>query len=63
MKIWYDRKARQRVFRVGDKVLVLLPIAGNNLLAGLIECCINDLNHEVSTSDHRKQRQLCHVNT
>ena len=48
---------------MGDKVLVLLPIAGNNLLAGLIECCINNLNHEVSISDHRKQRQLCHVNT
>ena len=26
MKTWYDKKARDRCFRVGEKVLVLLPI-------------------------------------
>ena len=67
MKVWYDRKARERVFRVGDKVLVLLPIAGNPLQARyhgpyIIERCINDVNYVVSTPDRRKQRQLCHVN-
>ena len=33
MKVWYDQKARERTFDVGDKVLVLLPIAGNPLQA------------------------------
>ena len=31
MKVWYDRKAGERVFHVGAEVLVLLPIAGNPL--------------------------------
>ena len=30
---WYDRNARQREFKVGDNVLVLLPMATNKLLA------------------------------
>ena len=67
MKVWYDRKARERVFNVGDKVLVLFPIAGNPLQARYhgpytIERCVNDVNYVVSTPDRRKQRQLCHVN-
>ena len=33
MKVWYDQKARERTFDVGDKVLVLLQIAGNPLQA------------------------------
>ena len=46
------------MFRVGDKVLVLLPIADNPLQARYhgpytIERCINDVNY-----DRRKQRQL-----
>ena len=55
------------MFCVGDKVLALLPIAGNPWQARYhgpytIERCINDVNYVVSTPDHRKQRQLCHVN-
>ena len=28
MKTWYDKKARQRKFKPGDKLLALLPIRG-----------------------------------
>ena len=33
MKTWYDWKGRNRVFRCGDKVLVLLPVHGSPLQA------------------------------
>lgn len=33
MKRWYDQKARNRSFEVGDLVLVLLPSSSNKLLA------------------------------
>jgi len=63
MKVWYDRRARERVFNVGDKVLVLLPIVGNPFHGPYtIERCVNVVNYVVSTPDRRKQRQLCHVN-
>ena len=32
-KAWYDLNARQRGFKEGDSVLVLLPISNNPLLA------------------------------
>jgi len=33
MKTWYDKKARDKSFRVGEKVLVLLPIPQHPLQA------------------------------
>ena len=67
MKVWYDQKARERTFDVGDKVLVLLPIAGNPLQAKYhgpytVERRVNNVDYVVSTPDRRKQRQLCHIN-
>jgi hypothetical protein len=67
MKTWYDKKARERVFDPGDKVLVLLPIQGEPLRAKFsgpytIESKVNDLNYVVLTPDRRKAKQLCHVN-
>lgn len=32
-KRWYDLNARERSFEVGEKILVLLPISTNKLLA------------------------------
>lgn len=32
-KTWYDRKAREREFKPGNQVLVLLPTSTNKLLA------------------------------
>ena len=50
MKMWYDKQVEKRHFSPGDKVLVLLPIAGEPLRAkfcGLynIEKKVNDLNY------------------
>ena len=32
-KQWYDRNVRERTFKEGDQVLVLLPASSNRLLA------------------------------
>ena len=67
MKIWYNRKTRERSFKAGDKVLALLPIPGHSLQARyhgpyVVECKVNDVDYVVVTPDRRKQRQLCHIN-
>ena len=67
MKTWYDRKARARQFKVGDKVLVLFPLQSNTLAARFhgpyeVYSKVNDLNYVVTTPDRRKSRQLCHIN-
>ena len=67
MKTWYDKKARTRVFKPGEKVLVLFPLQSNPLQARFhgpyeIHSKINDLNYVVKTPDRRKDKQLCHIN-
>ena len=67
MKVWYDRKARARVFKPGEKVLVLFPIQSNPLQARfhgpyLVQKQVGDLNYVVQTPDRRRSTQLCHVN-
>lgn len=67
MKKWYDRKAKKRVFKEGDKVLVLFPLSGSSLQAKfngpfVVMKKVNELNYIISTPDRRKKRQLCHVN-
>ena len=67
MKVWYDQKARERTFDVGDKVLFLLSIVGNPLQAKChgpytVEHRINNVDYVVSAPDRCKQRQLCHMN-
>ena len=52
---------------MGQKILVLLPIAGQPLQARYhgpyaIERKLNDVDYIVSTPDRRKERQLCHIN-
>ena len=32
-KVWYDRKAREVSYKVGDQVLLLLPLVGKPLQA------------------------------
>ena len=66
MKTWYDRKARDRCFNVGDQVLVLLPVLGQPLQARysgpyVIDRKVGDLDY-ILTPDRRKPKQLCHVN-
>jgi len=67
MKAHYDRKAQCRSFKVGDEVLVLLPLQGKPLSAkfsGPYEVTrrIGELDYLVRTPDRRKKHQLCHVN-
>ena len=33
MKVWYDKRSRERSFKPGDKVLALLPLPGHPLQA------------------------------
>ena len=67
MKTWYDKDARNRVFKPGDKVLVFLPIPGHPLQAKYfgsyeIESKISDVNYVVKTPGRRKEKRVCHVN-
>jgi len=67
MKTWYDRRARKRTFKVGDKVLILLPVQGQPLQARYggsftIDKKINDADYLVNTPGRRKEKRLCHVN-
>ena len=67
MKTWYDKDARNRVFKPGDRVLVFLPIPGHPLQARYfgpyeIESKISDVNYVVKTPGRRKEKRVCHVN-
>lgn len=66
-KVWYDRRARLRTFKPGDKVLVFLPSPGNPLQTKfhgpyVIEQQIGPVDYVVSTPDRRKKKRVCHVN-
>ena len=67
MKMLYDRKSQNRIFKPGDKVLVLLPVQGNTLQARYhgpykVLKRVGDLDYIIETPDRRKSTQLCHVN-
>jgi len=67
MKTWYDHKARDRVFKCGDKVLVLLPVHESPLQAHYcgpfrVEEKVNSVDYFISTPGHSKAKRLCHVN-
>ena len=67
MKKHYDVKTSERKFKIGDKVLALLPINNSPLQARyfgpyVIEKKLSDLNYVVTTPDRRKKSQLCHIN-
>ena len=59
MKVWYDRKVKERTFQPGDRVLMLLPICEYPLQARYhrpytVEHKINDADYIVCTPDRRK---------
>ena len=66
MKMLYDRKSQNRIFKPGDKVLVLLPVQGNTSQARYLGpykvLKRGDLDYVIETADRRKSTQLCHVN-
>lgn len=66
-KTWYDQKARERSFEVGQKVLVLLPAATNKLQAqwqGPFKVVrkVTPVNYEVETGSIRKKFKTFHIN-
>ena len=67
MKVWYDRRARERSFETGDEVLALIPIPGDPLQARfsgpyVVQKKLNDVDYIINTPQRRKQQRLCHVN-
>ena len=67
MKMLYDRKSQNRIFKPGDKVLVLLPVQRNMLQARYhgpykVLKRVGDLDYVIETTGRRKSTQLCHVN-
>jgi len=66
-KFWYDRRARFRTFKPGDKVLVLLPVSGKPLHAKYhcpyaVEQQLGPVDYVISTPDRRRTKRVCHVN-
>ena len=67
MKIWYDRRAKSRSFKEGEKVLALLPMPNSPLQVRfcgpyLVTKKLNNVNYVISMPDRRKSQRLCHVN-
>ena len=66
-KSYYDRKAHARSFKVGDKVLVMLPSDSSKLLAkwqGPFEVThrLGSTTYEVSGPGPKRSRRVLHVN-
>ena len=67
MKAWFDRKAVQRDFAVGQKVLVLLPLQNSAFQAKFsgpyeVDKKISETDYVILTPDRRKKTRVCHVN-
>ena len=67
MKRHYDRKAVERTFQPGDRVLVLLPSPSPALTAKfsgpyVVKKKVSDTDYIIHTPDRRRQTRLCHVN-
>uniref|UniRef100_A0A3B3HIN5 Gypsy retrotransposon integrase-like protein 1 n=3 Tax=Oryzias latipes TaxID=8090 RepID=A0A3B3HIN5_ORYLA len=66
-KYWYDKRARQREFKPGEMVLILLPTSSNKLLAkwqGPYEVLrrTGPVTYEVAHPDKGKASQVYHIN-
>ncbi|KAL2081327.1 hypothetical protein ACEWY4_023180 [Coilia grayii] len=67
MKAQYDKRAVERSFQPGDRVLVLLPMRGSGLSTKFcgpytIERRVGDRNYVINTPDRRTKSRLCHIN-
>lgn len=67
MKSWFDKKARERNFVAGDKVVVLMPVSGGSLHAQycgpyVIQKKLSDRDYVLHTPDRRQKSRVCHVN-
>jgi hypothetical protein len=67
-KQWYDKDTMIRLFKPGEKVILLLlihchPVQATHCWPYVIESRLNDLNYIVNTPTKRKKRQICQVTT
>ena len=67
METWYNKKARDRVFTIGDSVLVMLPSSTNKLLAksmGLytVEEVLSNTTYKIAIPHARKNHWTFHIN-
>jgi hypothetical protein len=60
MKLCYDKDARNRVFKPGDKVLVFLSIPCHPLQVRYFDSKLSDVNYVGSTPGRRKEKRVCH---
>src|SRR6218665_454404 len=66
-KVWYDRKAREVSYDVGDQVLLLLPLVGKPLQAKysgsyIVEKRLGEVAYVICTPDRRTSRRTAHAN-
>lgn len=62
----YDRRAKDRLFAPGDRVLALLPLPGSSLQARFsgpyaITKKVGDRDYVIATPDQGRRSRLCHV--
>ena len=67
MKKWYNKKAWRQTFKVGEKVLALLPLPNHPLqtkFCGLyvVTKGVGDVSYVIHTPDSCKTQRLCHIN-
>ena len=66
-KTWYDKRAVERSFKPGDKVLVMNMAKPNKLSvnwigSGTIESKLSETNFTVSVPGRREKSQIYHIN-
>ncbi|GBM54467.1 hypothetical protein AVEN_217154-1 [Araneus ventricosus] len=66
-KVWYDKNAVKRKFRVGDLVLVLATSKPNKMAVqwtgpGVIESQLSETNYIVRMENKKDKTQIYHVN-
>ena len=65
-QVWYDKKARERTFKPGDEVLILLPTS-SKLTAQWqgpyqVVKAVGRVNYQIRMPDRRKRLMVFHVN-
>ncbi|OOY33769.1 hypothetical protein BOV88_13515 [Solemya velum gill symbiont] len=67
MKAHFDKNSKVREFKIGDKVLLYLPISKSTLQSRycgpyLVKKKVSDIGYIISTPDRVKKTRFCHIN-
>ncbi|KAL5013063.1 hypothetical protein ScPMuIL_011614 [Solemya velum] len=67
MKAHFDKNSKIREFKIGDKVLLYLPISKSTLQSRycgpyLVKKKVSDIGYIISTPDRVKKTRFCHIN-